>query len=360
MESVKKEMFTDYDKNIFNPNFSFKRMREACFKAEQKGELRETIAETAFGQLLRAGIQLIANNWYKIVPVVYPDLVQEVASDKRQEWYAPLYRPQLPKIVSAGGEFEESNMMGVDRELVNWKFGRIEAFERELFDDDQTGQIRQRAGYMGENMKIVEEIYVTAKLTSAAFTFGDLVVTASDYTTPDTTGTLRGVYSTQVGNRPVAFGSLSQPSLEAADIALQNILDPLGNRMLVLPNTLVVSTADKFNAAKLLNSSLQPSVPGAAGQTASTASSGGTGWTMTINPLQGLYDLKVARFLTSGAWYLGEAKKGLVFQRRDPLEVIQELPASGKAFSEDAYRFRTRSRFECEWVESRFWYQGHN
>jgi len=344
------------------PNFSWKRVMESCKALEAKGQLREAIPETAFGQLLRAGIQNIANQWYKNVPVIYPDLVQEVASDKRQEWYAPLYRPQLPKQVNNGGEFEESNMKGVDREIVNFKFGRIESFERELFDDDQTGQIKTRAGQMGENVKILEEIYVAGKLSGAAFTFGDITVPASDYTTTDSTGAaVNGVYSVAVGNRPVAFGALGQTTLESADIALHNMLDPLGNRMMVLPNTLVVSTADKFNAAKLLNSTLQPSVPGTAGSTTiSNAPSGATGWTNTVNPLQGLYDLKVNRFLTSGSWYLMEAKKGLIFQRRDALEVVQELPASGQAFSQDAYRFRTRVRFGVEWVECRFTYQGHN
>ena len=348
------------EKEMADPNFSWKRVMESCKTLEAKGQLKEAIPESMFGQLLRAGIQNIANQWYKIVPVIYPDLVQEVSSDKRQEWYAPLYRPNLPKQVSAGGEFEESGMKGVDREIVNYKFGRIEAFERELFDDDQTGQVKTRAGQMGENIKILEEIYVTGKLTGAAFSYGPISVPASDYTTTISTGaSVSGVYSTSVGNRPATFAYLGQTTLENADIALQNMVDPLGNRMMVLPNTLVVSSADKFNAAKLLQSALQPSIPGVAGSDF-TAQGGVTGYTNTINPLQGLYTLKVDRFLTSKSWYLMEAKKGLIFQRRDPLEVVQELPASGKGFSEDAYRFRTRVRFGCEWIECRFTYQGND
>lgn len=338
---------------IDSPKFSFKKLREACIEAERSGELKEAIAETAFGQLLRAGIQLIANNWYNVVPVIYPGIVQEVSSDKRQEWYAPLYRPQLPKFVPNGGTFEESRIMGVDRELVNVKYGRIESFEKELFDDDQTGQIRQRAGYMGENMKILEEIYVSGRLTGAQLVFGDVTIPASNYTTVDTTGATRGLYSTQVGNRPGTFHTLGQTYIEEADVALTNMLDPLGNRIMVLPNTLVVATDLKFTAAKLINSSLQPSVP-------NVSAPGATGWTETINPLQGLYKLQVARFLPAKSWYLMEAKKGLIFQRRDPLEVIQELPASGQAFEQDAYRFRTRARFECDWIECRFCFQGND
>ena len=154
--------------------------------------------------------------------------------------------------------------------------------------------------------------------------------------------------------------TLSQPALEDANIALKLMRDPLGNKMLVLPNTLVVATDLVFNAAKLLNSGMQPSVPGVLGGTVGGAISGTTGWTEAINPLKGLFTLKEMRFLPLKSWYLGEAKKGLVFQRRDALEVVQELPATGQSFEQDAYRFRTRSRWECDWIESRFGFQGND
>jgi phage major head subunit gpT-like protein len=117
-----------------------------------------------------------------------------------------------------------------------------------------------------------------------------------------------------------------------------------------------VSPSDKFNAAKLLQSALQPSVPGASGQTASTASSGGTGWTMTTNPLQGLFAAQEVRYLpsslsptkgldgTNGAWFLLEAKKSIVWQDRDALEVAQEAANTGESFDRDVYRYRVRRR----------------
>ena len=333
-----------------NPTLSFRRLRESVYN--QAARLREANAESAFGQLLRAGIQTFAINSYQTVPVVYTDLVTEIASRRFQEYYAPLYRPNLPKKVDRGQEFQDNPVVGLSRVLTNVKFGMIESFERELFDDDQTGQIKNRASQMGENFKIMEEIYVILKVTGAGGTTQGVIVD-SDVSYSDTvpagyTGT--GTYNTYKGNRPLTFTRLSQANLETADINLMSITDPLGNKFLVSPNTLLVSTIDKFVGAKLLNSTLQPSVP------AATADS--TGYTMTVNPLQGLYKLLVSRFLPSKAWYLGDFKKAMVFQRRDPLEILQENPASGVSFSAEVYRFKSRSRFEVGIVESRFIYCG--
>lgn len=334
----------------FSPELSFKRLREASYR--QSARLREANAETAFGALLRCGIQTFAMNSYKTVPVIYPDLVTEVTSKRFQELYAPLFRPNLPRKVDRGMEFQDNPILGFDRTLTNQKFGMIESFERELFDDDQTGQIKNRASQMGENFKIMEEIYSIGKLLGTGFTQNgvqvDADVTAADALAVGAVGT--GSYNTGKGNRPTTFTRLSQANLEAADISMMNIVDPLGNRFLVQPTTLIVSPIDKFVAAKLLNSTLQPSVP--------AATTDSTGYVMTVNPLQGLYKLLVSRFVPSKVWILGDTKRGLVFQRRDPLEIVQENPASGKSFSMDVYAFKTRSRFEAGMIDSRFMFLG--
>jgi hypothetical protein len=336
--------------NWLDPSLSFRRLRESVYK--QAARLREANAESAFGQLLRAGIQTYAINSYQTVPVVYPDLVTEVASRRFQEYYAPLFRPNLPKKVDRGQEFQDNPVAGLSRVLTNFKFGMIEGFERELFDDDQTGQIKNRASQMGENFKIMEEIYVMGKILGTGQTLQgvqvDPDVTFSDVVPVGATG--NGTYNTGKGNRPLAFGALTQPNLESADISLMNITDDLGNKFLVAPNTLLVGTSNKFVGAKLLNSTLQPSVP--------SASAGSTGYVMTINPLQGLYKLLVSRFLPATSWFLGDPKKCAVFQRRDPLEILQENPASGQSFSQEVYRFKSRSRFEVGMIDSRFMFEG--
>jgi len=128
----------------------------------------------------------------------------------------------------------------------------------------------------------------------------------------------------------------------------------------------------------LLNSTLQPSIPGAAGTGLTSQTGGQTGWTMTINPLQGEYSAKVSRFLPGatssqggpglkgpgvdgahGSWYLMQTKKSIVFQDRDALEVLQEAPNSGTAFAFDQYRYRVRRRFAVRVIDPRFIFQGN-
>ena len=332
-ESIKVKQGFDPDgiewgKAEYTPGF-WKKLEEATGET-----LREANVSSSLGQLFRYGIQHFMFDAYKSVPVVYPDWVQVRPSANRQEWYAPLYGAEIPEEVAPGGKFNDSQVKGLDTVLINKKAGRILGIQRELFDDDQTGQIIQRASKLGERMRYREEFDVVTALRA-------------------------GPYSTALGNTPSSPAVLKQAGLEAADIALQSIRDPLGNRMLVTPSVLVCGSSDKFNAAKLLNSSLQPSVPGASGENIGNAASQGTGWTMTINPLQGLYQLSVSRFLGINDWFLMEPRTSFPFQERDPLENVQENPQSGASFERDEYRWRVRRRYQTALIESRYVYAGY-
>jgi hypothetical protein len=346
-------------------SLSLLKLREACYKHRRAtpgmSSMREASAESSFGALLRAGVNNFMFDAYQTVPTIYQDLVRVASSNKYEELYAPLYNSELPQEVLPSEPFDDSRIIGLDVHVRNRKFGRMLAFERELVDDDMTGQITQRASNLGEMMRYVEELQVMIAIEGAV--------------NPQTGG---AGYTFALGTQLQTPGQLSQPNLELADIQLQNMVDPLGNFMLVAPDTVLVSPADKFNILKLLNSTLQPSVPGASGQTYNTASSGGTGFVMTINPLQGEYAAKVSRFLpgasstqggpglkgpgqdgSHGSWFLLQAQKGIVFQDRDPLEVLQEAVASGTAFSFDQYRYRVRRRFATRVIDTRFSVQGN-
>jgi hypothetical protein len=55
-----------------------------------------------------------------------------------------------------------------------------------------------------------------------------------------------------------------------------------------------------------------------------------------------------------------EKKKGPVFQRRVPMSVVQEIPNSGASFDLDSIRWRSRSRWEFDFVDARFCWLGNN
>ena len=352
---------------MMHNDFSIQEMYTNILKEACEGRLKET-AETTFGSLLRLGVQAMAADYFAWAggDTVYQDIVQDIPSNKYAEFYGPMYGGQLPKPVERSGRYASSYFKGTDSMIVNLKFGRLYEFEQELWEDDKTGQIRQRAQQIGEGMRIVQEMWALARLTGETQTYPE------DITVPPPQ-VLSKVYDANlfgpgIGNRAgAALTRLSQPALEEASIAMMKVRDPLKNRILAKMDTLVVSVDDMFTAAKLINSTLQPSTPGTSsmvqgGTTAATGVPGGmTGYVNTINPLYGLYKLKVARYLPSKHWYLGQAKKGLILQNREPLSIVQENPAAGESFARDVIVFRSKARWEIDWIEGSnlFWYQGY-
>ena len=360
--------------NWDDPNLSFKQLR--TFATQKYVELRESNPAQAFGQLLRVGIQTIANQWYQRYPNEWPKYTTEVSSGRRMEFYAPIFGSQLPKRTGAGEPYTESRVVGVDREIINFKYMGGESFDRELFDDDQTGQIRQRAQNLGEAMGTLEEVYSAGRLLGSysggsqgtSLTIAGVTMPASTYATTNADGVaISGVYSTTMysstagdGNRLATFAQLSFPALKQLYSQMLNAKDPLGVKLASAPDLLIVSTFDAMNARTFLNSTWYPAVQGLATQTSATATSGVAGQFGAINPFNGVLNLATNVYLPNGAWVLCQAKKGLVFQRRDPMEVIQELPQSGQSFNTDTYRFRSRSRWEQEWVEARYYGLGND
>ncbi len=318
-----------------SPALSFRRLREV---AERIADLTEANSESSFGWLLRTAVQEFANDVYTDLPVIYPNFVTEITSRRRSEIYGGLYRPNLPRQVDAGEKFQDTSFKGFERELVNYKFGHVITFERELFDDDQTGQIRSRAADLGEGFRIFEEIYVLNRLLGLATSQEGVDVPASTYNNGN-------VFTVAIGNRPSAFARLSDTTLEAAHVAARSLTDPLGRKFLHVPTTLLVSPVDEFTAWRLINS---PAMP---------VTSAGT-FSGMLNPLQGRYTVYSSPFIPSKAWLIGDTKRGFVLQRRDPLEIIQENQQSGNSFIQEVYAFRARERFEADWIEPRFAYLG--
>lgn len=336
--------------------FSVKQFREASYALAQRFGLMEAQGETVFGQLLRAGVQNVFNDIYQQVEVTYDAVVRMTQSNKRQEFYAPLERVGFPKTVPKQGEFPETDFKGLDNELVNVKYGMILAIERELLDDDQTGQIVDRAGQMGENARIHEEAIVWGLLsgqTGLSFD-GEAIPSSKTFSTPyvnGVPGTSGGLYGSgrgvnALGGTGYSAGRLSQSTIISAWLLAKKMLDQSGRPMQVLPTSLGVSPQDVFFATVLLQSDYNPSVP--------SSSAGATGSYFSVNPLKNLSAIVATRFLPDYSALLMQAQKGFAFQRRDPTEVIQENPQSGPGFSQEIFRYKERSRWVADWIDPRF------
>ncbi len=349
--------------------FSYKKLRLLATKHYR--DLGEANPASAFSQLFRVGVQTKVNDYYTRKATSWQNYVDETASGNRQEFYAPLWGSALPKQTGPGEPYSESQVLGQDIEIINVKFMGGESFDSELFDDDQTGQIQTRMQRLGEAARVLEEVYTAGRITGLAQTIAGVNIPASRW--PLQKGAINSVgqavatvfaqnmYDATHGNRPASFSQLSLPSFKAARVALLNALDPLGVKIAVDARCLLVSTQDTDNAAIMAHSEYYPAALGQAGGTQANAASGLMGQVFSKNPvLVAMIEPEVNIYLKDWAWYLGERKKGLMMQRRDPLAVVQEVPNSGNSFNYDTIRYRSRMRWEEEWVAPQFWFQGND
>jgi len=344
-----------------SPDIPWHKLEEKC--TEDPGSLMEAHGSAAWGSLMRAGIQMMANTWYNRYDNSCLKIAQETSSDKRQEWYAPLFGSNWPRKIEAGTRFPEQEIKGQDLELINVKWGQIEAFTRELFDDDQTGQIQDRARHMGEATAGWEDAYFSRRFIGAAdATSYPEAIEASGWSGVNAVGTAIttpfsvNMYTTAIGNRPAAYVQLGYGVLLTAFQRLRQALDPLGVPIVTNPNRLLVSTFDEINAKMLVSSATAPYVPPATGGAGQGLARGA----YAENPLVGMVQPVVNIHLRPGVWALVEAHRGYVLQRRDPMEIVQEQPQTGASFDTDTMRFRTRTRWEQDWIDPRFAYLGND
>jgi len=333
--------------------------------------LREADSATSFTQVLRAGIQQLVNNSYETVPTTFESWTSTVNSTRDTELYAPLHGISFMREVGKQELFSESYAAGLDIKLINRKYGEIYAVERELLEDDQTGQFAKQSGFLGEYAKLAWEVIAYAKL-AGVFTGGvkasyaGLVVpntetkpsTEANYPFTSSSAPFQGGGS----NRPTSFTVLNQTGIQNGFIGLMNQRNLLGILMNVDPKRLIVSPLNRFSAAILLNSSFYPSVP--------SGTAGTPGATFAINPIESIAALTVSRFVfentgvidgQSNAWYLlDDSKPCFVMQVRESASVIQEAPNSGESFDRDIIRFRLVMRGNGDWIDPRFCWQGND
>lgn len=353
---------SESDLPVKKSNFSWKKVAE-----KQGMTLREAIQSTAFVQVLRAGVQQIANSAYENAPVTYDEWVHTVPSNKDTELYAPLQGVSFPNEVPAGGLFPEVNVAGLDLKLQNREFGSMLAITNNLLEDDQTGQFQKQAALMGEYLRLLTEVLCYAKLASPSggVTYLNYKVPVSETQpsseavypwTPATTAFVGGGF-----NRPATFGALTQANIQNGIQSLMGQKNLLGIIMQVAPNKLLHSPKYRFDMAVLLNSSYYPSGAAAAGV---------TGGAFAINPIQSILEPVCTRWMPkntgvvdtqSTAWYLVDSSKPwFVMQLREAINVVQEAANSGQSFDRKIIRFRADMRGNADFIDPRFAWQGND
>jgi phage major head subunit gpT-like protein len=374
-ESFKRKFGVDFaDRKAFpvgDPSFSWQKVAQKMGHGSVESAMREADSATSFTQVLRAGIQQLVNNSYETVPTTFDSWTSTVNSNRDTELYAPLHGISFMREVGKQELFSESYAAGLDIKLINRKYGEIYAVERELLEDDQTGQFAKQSGLLGEYAKYAWEVIAYAKLAGvftggAKANYAGLIIPNTE-TKPSTEANYPWTSSSApfVGggfNKPGTFTVLNQTGIQNGFIALMGQKNLLGLYMNVDPKRLVVSPINRFSAAILLNSSFYPSVP--------SGTPGTPGATFAINPIESIASLTITRFMftttglvdpNSNAWYLlDDSKPFFVMQVRESASVIQEAPNSGESFNRDIIRFRLVMRGNGDFIDPRFAWQGND
>lgn len=337
-------------------------VREAGFswKGLEK-KLREADSSSAFTQFLRAGVQAVTNSMYESVQSTHEDWVTVVQSSKDTELYAPNHGVAFPRQVGPSQKYPEVGAAALDIQLKNLKFGAIYALEKELLDDDQTGSFQRQAGQLGEYMKLLQEVLCYGKLASVAnMQYIDYSIPTSE-TKPSYESSypwstaLRGGGAT----KPSSYGAITQANIQSGLVALMNQKNLQGIKMQVSPNRLILGPQKQFDASILLNSAFYPS---------GAAATGNPGGAFSINPIKGILDMTVSRFVfkndgtvdgSSTAWFIvDDSKPFFILQMREAVTVEQEAVNAGQSFEIDNYRFKARSRMNADFIDPRFAWQG--
>jgi hypothetical protein len=260
--------------------------------------------------------------------------------------------------------YPEVHAAGLDLKLRVNKYGSMYSVEKELLEDDQTGQFQMQTGMLGEHLALLTEVLCYGKLQSVAnMSYGGYDVPVSEtqpsyeanYPWTTSAAPLRG----GAFNRPVAYGALTQGNIQTGMTQLRQQKNLLGLLMPVRPNRILISPHYMFDLAVLLNSAYYPSGAAAAGV---------TGGAFAINPIKGIADASISDFMpdqngvfgnSSKAWFLVDGKKPW-FQLlvKSPVSVEQENPQSGQSFERDIRRFKCNTRMNADFIDPRFAWKG--
>ncbi len=301
--------------------------------------LREAATTSEFPTLLRDGLKQILFSAYNEEPSTYQEIVFAEPSNKpAEDWLEMNSLGTLP-VVAEGNPYPEVKP-ATDRvaRVANYKRGYIFNITEEMIRFDRANQMRQYPQDMGTAAKQTIETDVYSVLS-----------TAGNYTRNSTTG------DNDVGANTAAT-TFSASGLITAFAVIRTMKDRKSGRyMNIIPDTLLVTPQLEFAAKQLLMSpSLQ--VPGTGVNAAVLVY--GTGGE---NPFRGLVTrIIVSPFLgTSYQWVLMKAKRAVVYQEVDPLQLLVDDVRSVQNegyFLYDNIRYRVRIWYGTGMVNDRFAY----
>ena len=283
--------------------------------------------------LLLAGLKTQFFQTFQEVPSEYEKICTVIPSDKDTERYAWL--GALPGM----NEFLDERQVGAfseyEYQIRNRTWESTVSVDRTAIEDDQYGQVALRVKMLGHE----------AKQHLDQITFGLL---ASGFTTPCYDG--QPFFGTHaLGKNAPESGAtqtntvtdpLSGSALQTAMTVMMRTQNDQGRPMGVVPDTLVVSPENHFNAEAILASIFYPDP---------VTIASGVNQRLSNNPLRGLLRLVTSPYLPSAsAWFLLDTRRpvrAVFLQMRREFEFEALEMNSETGFLRDQYLYGVRGRY---------------
>ena len=242
-----------------------------------------------------------------------------------------------PLIRRQGMAYEETSMGEKSWKIIMADFGRMISLTREVIFEDRTGEVLKRARDIGragghhKQRMIVETIEASARSAFEESSFGGANYKGSDITLySNDHSSLDG----QTNDNLVASNALvDYTDLEAVYLAFAAMVDEAGDKISIVPNTMLVPQALMATASKIMNSQFLHD-----GSSNSNVPS--------YNPVHDIasgstMDIVSSVFLSSAStWFMGDFSNQLL-----GLNVYAPATASQGADSELAFTNQIVARF---------------
>ncbi len=312
----------------------YRRLSEAYDAFKRGVFLREANSTADFPELLKDGLRAAFFSEFGGIPSEWDQLAQVVPSNREHEtWMSNQAMGTLAR-VGEGVEYPSLRVPDSrpEKTITNFKYGALLAITDEMLRYDRLGAMQEAISDLSRAAAQTREEAVFTVLT----TTGNFDATVSD---------------NQIGNNTFTTG-LSPTGFDTGYTTLMTMKDRNSGRpLMVRPDTIVVAPKLWLYAKQLLGS---PQTTGMGDADATVVFGMGS-----TNPRAGLVRIMPSTWLgalgTSHHWLLCQAKRGLLLQEVEPLQLLEEPRNSGEAFIRDVYRYRVRDIFGVGMRDSRYW-----
>ena len=312
------------------------------FLNEKGADLREAMTRSDFNAFMTKGLKgLILDSYSKAAAQTnFQEIVVVDDSESNLEDYPTMGDPEMPRLVKEGEEFKTLNPGAPDNvKVTNFKYGGIIELTTEAADDDQTPgkRLSRQAQRLGpKHMEFKDKVFFS--LVSANGTIYDggafFRLNHPGYNGGADRASNDNLYTavTMSANAlAVTMGIISRWEGADADqdlnIKIQSVVCPVQ----------LQQTAYGLTRADLLPLAY---AAGALGP----AAANGQMPSMWKNKIGVTASQRLDRISTTD-WYVKTDFPGLLYQRRQGLQVTQEANDSGEAFSKGVLRWKTSERF---------------